>query len=155
MNVRRRLDVMKEIEAANRRHVEEWKREQAERRITGVLVDVTVGTVAKVTVEKSLESYYRILNCRCIDIVRRGIGGRRFDVICDDEALFTDSPRASMVNADGKMMLAGNLFVVQTDGADDLQSLTEDEIRHVLLQSRWYISPASRDIRLILSNGTY
>lgn len=70
MDTKRKLGVMKEIEAANKRHVEEWKREQAGRKITGVLVDVMTGTAAKVTVEKDLDSYYKILNCRCIDIVR-------------------------------------------------------------------------------------
>mgnify|MGYP001132130044 CR=1 FL=1 len=57
MDTKRKLGVMKEIEAANKRHVEEWKREQAGRKITGVLVDVKTGTVAKATVEKNLDSY--------------------------------------------------------------------------------------------------
>ena len=56
MDTKRKLGVMKEIEAANKRHVEEWKREQAGRKITGVLVDVKTGTVAKATVEKNLDS---------------------------------------------------------------------------------------------------
>lgn len=122
MDTKRKLGVMKEIEAANKRHVEEWKREQAGRKITGVLVDVTTRTAAKVTVEKDLDSYYKILNCRCID---------------------------------GEMMLAGNLFVVQTDGGDDLQSLTEAEIRHVLLNAKWLVSLVHHDIRCVLTNCTY
>ena len=136
MDTKRKLGVMKEIEAANKRHVEEWKREQAGRKITGVLVDVKTGTVAKATVEKNLDSYYEILNCRCIDVVWRGIGGKRFYIVCDDEALLTSDPRVSAVGVNGEMMLAGNLFVVQTDGGDDLQSLTEAEIRHVLLNAK-------------------
>lgn len=155
MDTKRKLGVMKEIEAANKRRVEEWKREQAGRKITGVLVDVTTRTAAKVTVEKDLDSYYKILNCRCIDIVRRGIGGKRFYIICDDEALLTSSPRVSAVGIDGEMMLAGNLFVVQTDGGDDLQSLTEAEIRHVLLNAKWLVSLVHHDIRCVLTNCTY
>ena len=107
------------------------------------------------TVEKDLDSYYKILNCRCIDIVRRGIGGKRFYIICDDEALLTSSPRVSAVGIDGEMMLAGNLFVVQTDGGDDLQSLTEAEIRHVLLNAKWLVSLVHHDIRCVLTNCTY
>ena len=38
MDTKRKLGVMKEIEAANKRHVEEWKREQAGRKITGCLL---------------------------------------------------------------------------------------------------------------------
>lgn len=144
MDTKRKLGVMKEIEAANKRHVEEWKREQAGRKITGVLVDVTTRTAAKVTVEKDLDSYYKILNCRCIDIVRRGIGGKRFYIICDDEALLTSSPRVSAVGIDGEMMLAGNL-----------QSLTEAEIRHVLLNAKWLVSLVHHDIRCVLTNCTY
>ena len=44
MDTKRKLGVMKEIEAANKRHVEEWKGEQAGSKITGVLVDVMTGT---------------------------------------------------------------------------------------------------------------
>ena len=43
MDTKRKLGVMKEIEAANKRHVEEWKREQAGHKITGVLVDRDCG----------------------------------------------------------------------------------------------------------------
>lgn len=35
MDTKRKLGVMKEIEAANKRHVEEWKREQAGRKDHG------------------------------------------------------------------------------------------------------------------------
>lgn len=59
MDTKRKLGVMKEIEAANKRHVEEWKREQAGRKITGVLVDVTTRTAAKVTVERILTAITR------------------------------------------------------------------------------------------------
>ena len=60
--------------------------------ITGVLVNPDEKTVKKVTIEKSLDSYYKTLDCSCIDIVTRKIGGRRFDIICDDEGLYKDDP---------------------------------------------------------------
>ena len=67
----------------------------------------------------------------------------------------TSDPRVSAVGVNGEMMLAGNLFVVQTDGGDDLQSLTEAEIRHVLLNAKWLVSLVHHDIRCVLTNCTY
>lgn len=55
----------------------------------------------------------------------------------------------SAVGVNGEMMLAGNLFVVQTDGGDDLQSLTEAEIRHVLLNAKWLVSLVHHDIQRV------
>lgn len=103
------------------------------KKITGYLIDVQNGTAGHVTIDKSLESYYKILNCEFIDITHRVIVGeqREFDIICDDEALMNDDARLSAVDTHGNMMLFGNLFVVKFDGVDDEMSLTEDDINYV------------------------
>lgn len=136
MNIKDKLKVMKEIEDANRQHVEDWKKEQeaqgASERITGVLVDVVKRTIKQETISKSLDGYYAALNCRCIGIVTRRIGGKYFLVIHDDEGLLVDHPKISAIDPPGEGMFCGNLFIVQTDGADDITSLTEAEVAHVL-----------------------
>jgi len=103
------------------------------KKITGYLIDVKNGTAGPITIDKSLESYYKILNCEFIDIVRRVIGTekRSFDIICDDEALMNEDAILSAVDDSGNMMLFGNLFVVQFDGVDDETDLTEDDIKYI------------------------
>lgn len=131
MNVKDKLKTMEEVEAANRKHVEDWKRAQFSK-IRGVLIDPEKEAGAVVELDKNLDAYYEALDCRCIDIVQRTIGGRSFDVICDDEALLVDAPCPSAISPLGEVMLCGKLFVVQFDGRDDVRSLSDEEVAHVL-----------------------
>ena len=103
------------------------------KQITGYLVDVWNGTAGPVTIDKSLESYYKILGCDCIDIVSRVIGRdrREFDIICDDEALCKEEVKISAIDCKGEAMLCSNLFVVKFDGVDDVTDLTEDDIKYI------------------------
>lgn len=130
MNIKDKLKVMEEVAEANRKHVEDWKRAQSPK-IKGVLIDPDGGATI-VELDKKLDAYYKTLDCRCIDIVRRTIGGRMFDIICDDESLLVDEPCPSAISLLGEVMMCGKLFVVQFDGKDDVQSLSDEEIAHVL-----------------------
>ena len=135
MNVKEKLRRMKELAAANEQHVQEWKAREAEEmagKITGVLVDVTKRTIKKVTIEKSLDGYYAALNCRCIDIVSRTIGGMPFLIVCDDEGLLKSDMCVSAIAPSGETMLVGNLFIVKSDGTDDIESLTDNECQHIM-----------------------
>ena len=102
------------------------------KKITGILVNVWDGVACKATIEKSLDSYYKTLNCDCIDIVSRHIGGQGFDIICDDEALLKANPRPSAMHPDGNVALCGNLFIVNYDGMGDVCSLRQGQIDHVM-----------------------
>lgn len=130
MNIKDKLKVMDEISAANRQHVEDWKMKN--RRIKGVLIDTVKGTAEITEIDKSLDGYYKVLNCRCIDIVQRYIGNRCFEIICDDEAALADAPLPSAVSPLGEVMLYGNLLVVRFDGEDDVESLTDADIVYIL-----------------------
>lgn len=37
-------------------------------------------------IEDKLETYYKLIGCELIDIVKRKIGGKYFEIVCDDEA---------------------------------------------------------------------
>jgi len=95
-------------------------------KITGFLIDVDSQEAKKVTVEKSLNGYYGILNCDCIDIVTRVIGGKRFAIVCDDEALLKPNHIPSAYDEDGYPMLCGNIFVTNDDG-EDIASITDED----------------------------
>ena len=100
--------------------------------ITGVLLDAERAHVERATIPATLGSYYEHLNCTTIDIVSRTIGGKRFDIICDEEGLFKDDPRISALDRDYQPIFVGNLFVCKHDGNGCEISLTDKEIDHIL-----------------------
>ena len=106
------------------------------KKITGVLVNPADQVIEPATIEKSLEGYYKLLDCDCIDIVHRQIGGKYFGIICDDEALLKADPVPAAVDRQGRVVLYNRLFIVSFDGVDDVRSLTDDEIQHVLARRR-------------------
>lgn len=81
-----------------------------------------------------LSDYYREIGCDCIDITSRIIGGKPFDIICDDEGLLKDNPveMLSMVYIyDDKFMpgLVGTLIFASHDTEGNTLDLSvEDEL---------------------------
>ena len=98
--------------------------------IVGILVDVENDVIVPMAIEDDIETYYRILNCDCIDITMRTIGGRAFDIVCDDEGLLKAHPKVSAFNKAGEPMLVGNLFLCHHEG-EELSSITEDDVKHI------------------------
>lgn len=104
--------------------------------ITGVLLNAKEKTAEAVTVEASLDSYYDILDCRCITIAGRWLGTytrRHYLIVADDEGLLTNNPILSAISSKGEPMLVGNLFIVKEDESDpsELASLDADDIEYV------------------------
>lgn len=97
--------------------------------LRGVLVDVEKETASVVEIPDELDAFYKILNCDCIDIVVRAIGGRcrkKFNIVCDDEALLKNDPKISAIDNLGNVQLCGNLFIVGGPVVDgNLTSLNE------------------------------
>ena len=101
-------------------------------KITGVLVDVKAGTIKKATIAANLDSYHKVLDCDCIDIVGRSLGPYTFDVICDDEGLLKPGARVSAINPTGRPMFVGNLFFCHHDEEGNLTSLHPEEVTFIL-----------------------
>ena len=101
-------------------------------KIKGILVDVKSNIIDVCEIEKSLESYYKILNCNLIDIVSMKIGNKHFDIICDDEGLMKEDITISAIYDDFTPALVGNLFIVRHDGRGNERSLTSNDISMVL-----------------------
>ena len=95
------------------------------------LIDVDEKKAKAVDIDTSLESLYETLKVGTIDIVSRKVGGRWFDIVCDDEGLLKDNPKPSAVSPEGKVMLVGNLLFFHNDGEGNLTELTEDDIDHL------------------------
>lgn len=133
MDVKHKLEVMREIEEANKRHLQEWKDHQEEGKILAVFVDVygPKKCAEKVYIRRDIDEYHRLLQCTVLDMPFRWIGGKPFVIICDDEGTFREDCRVSARNGN-EIMLVGNLFVVAFDGNEDIRGLTPDEADHVM-----------------------
>lgn len=99
--------------------------------IKAILIDVKNNCTEVVEIENTLDEYYRLIDCRCIDIVRRKIGRKYYDIICDDEGLFDESPKISAINNLGGVMLVGNLLITNADEEGETIGLTTDDIRYI------------------------
>lgn len=105
-------------------------------KITGVLICPDKGTAEKKTIGNDLHDWYAELDCELVDIPERTIGGKYFDIICDDEGLLKADPYISAIDANYQPMLVGRLFVCHHDNAGNMTSLTDDECVHVLKHCR-------------------
>lgn len=98
-------------------------------------MDVCNEKTQAVEIDDTLDSFYKILDCSCIDIVRRRIGRCRkaFEIVCDDEGLFRDPQKISAIDSLGAAQLVGNIFITgPVDGNGDLTSLTEEDVAYIL-----------------------
>lgn len=96
-----------------------------------ILIDVEKIHVDLVDVN-GLDDYYKYIGCRCIDIVRRNIGGLPVEIVCDDEGLLVDNPKPSAVTIDGEPTLFGNLLIASGRVVDgELTELTVEEMHHI------------------------
>lgn len=99
-------------------------------KIKAYLIDVAGGNSRVVEIENKLQDYYRELHCDLVDIQARKIGGKVFDIICDDEGLLKEDNKISAIDNLGAPMLVGNLLVVKCkDGAEI--GLDESDVEHV------------------------
>lgn len=125
------------------------------RTITGVLLDAYEKRVDRAEIAADLRAYYAVLDCNCIDIVSRTIGGKRYDIVCDDEGLFKEDCRISAVDSNYEPMLVGSLFVCQHDGEGNEISISEDDIAHVLRYVRTLPTRRYPDGLVVITNVGY
>lgn len=88
----------------------------------------------KMVEANGLDDYYKLIGCRCIDIVSRTIGDVRVEVVLDDEGALVNNPKVSAIDIDGTPMLYGNLLVASGRVTDDgeLTELDEDEVDEIM-----------------------
>ena len=96
-----------------------------------MLIDVENISVGVVDAN-GLDDYYKYIGCRCIDIVRRKIGGLPVEIVCDDEGLLVENPKLSALDMDGQPTLFGNLLIASGRVVDgELTELTTEEMYHI------------------------
>ena len=102
-----------------------------------IYLNVENGKAPKVVdIEDNLNEFYKMLNCKTIDIVTRKIGNNYYDIICDDNGLFKDITITSAIDNKNKSALVGNLLIVGLPNDDgNLTDLTDEQTFEVLKNS--------------------
>lgn len=80
-----------------------------------------------------LQDYYSALRCDTIDIVRRKIGGRYFDIIVDDEGFLKpeDEIYVGAIDSNRNVALVGSLIFANYDGEGNETDLTDMDVEHI------------------------
>jgi len=99
-----------------------------------------------------LQDYYDHLGCDLFDIASRKIGGRFYDIYCDDNGLFDDDPIISMINRNGEAMLVGNLIFANHDAAGETTSLSDEDINHIMKNTCFAIDSRGRSLFRVIGD---
>ena len=102
-----------------------------------------------------LNTFYKLCQCTCIDIVTRRIGNVPYSIICDDEGLFVESPKISAVDNGYRPQLVGNLIICGMPNKDgELTKLTGVDAVHILSQIKHLYTQKHPDGYYILTKCT-
>ena len=97
------------------------------------------GAASAKKIEDDLETFYREIGCRTIDITTRYINGRPYAIICDDEGLFCPDPIVTAVSPAGEPRLVGGLIIAK-DGEDgELAGLDAEDVLRITNCVQWTI----------------
>ena len=84
----------------------------------------------------SYKDYYPLLECDTFDIQSRRFKDKWLDIYCDDEGLFKEINRPSILtfNKNGQLVeqIVGNVFIVNHDDEGNTISLTDEEVEAAL-----------------------
>lgn len=103
-----------------------------------------VNDVLSITIEKikdDLHTFYEIINCTSIDIVKRSFNGVIFNIVCDDYGLIkanenNELPTSYWQDENGSEALCGTLLLCHCDEHGNLTDIDYGEIFNVLLAVR-------------------
>ena len=92
------------------------------------VIDVNAGTYYTDDIKDDLETYYKIIGCKLIDIVDLKIEDRVFDVICDDEGLSAEfGARPSVVDMKSGVRMIGSLIFCHANENGDEVGLNDGD----------------------------
>lgn len=91
-----------------------------------------------IDIEPTLDEYYRLIDCTCVDIIMREIDGHPYNIVLDDMGLLVPN-RIAAISVTSNLFgdrerIAWNLLIFGVDTEDlesGLKSLTDDEVRQI------------------------
>ena len=79
-----------------------------------------------------LETYRDLIGCDWIDIARRNIGDKEYDIVVDDEGLLKENPIVSAFSGTKDPMLVGTMVICGTaDSEGVLTGLSEEDLENI------------------------
>lgn len=95
----------------------------------GYLIDLENDSARMVEIkdEDHLGQFYRLIGCDCIDIVVRKVGGKRYNIVIDDEGLLVADPVFAAIDTQMRGMLAGNIIIFGIGDDQDLCSIEDTD----------------------------
>lgn len=120
-----------------------------------MLIDTEIMQPQVIETPGGLEEWQRLIGCRVIDIACRKIGGKYFDFIIDDEGLFRQGAKVTVLNAEQKAVLVGNLIICNFDSEGNETTLTDEDIRlienHLVVLTQ---AGTDKPVKWLAINGT-
>ena len=99
-----------------------------------------------------LKSYRDLIGCDWIDIARRNIGDKEYDIVVDDEGLLKENPIVSAFSETKDPMLYGTMVICGTaDSEGGLTGLSEDDLRNIKNHKSYYLQIDSEGYPVIRS----
>lgn len=89
--------------------------------------------------QSPLPTYYELLKCRCIDIVTRKIGDKWLDIICNDEGLYSNHPRPSVLDLKGRSMIYGNVIITNSTKDGYQRTLSDEDVQEIESNLVWIV----------------
>lgn len=123
-----------------------------------ILYDVKkTKNVSVVDINFELDTFYKLVQCNTIDIVKSKVNGIDVEIIVDDEGLFVKDPILSCVRKSSEFdkfvpALYGNLLITgPADREGDLTALSDDVIE-ILVEQGFIqvVNPKTRQIHNVL-----
>ena len=104
------------------------------RKIKVIYLNVKESKPARIMeIDDSLDKFYELIDCSCIDIVLRLINGVRCRIVCDDEGALKNNRIPSGYCFGLHAALFGNLIITgDIDCNGNLMSLTDFEITKII-----------------------
>lgn len=108
-----------------------------------IILDTIKNTITVEDIEDTLDNWYEKLYCNTIDIVVRNIGGKDFDIICDDEGLLKPNS-VSMIGKNMKPMLVGSIGICNSEEGE-LKPLSDEDVSLILENVFGYVEVENID----------
>lgn len=104
--------------------------------IRALKLDVTNGGgFSEVMLGDHWKQIVQELGCEYLTVTQGMIGGEVYDIYCDDEGLFVDSPIPSALDREMQPALVGNLIFARHTQGGDTAPLSDEDIENIKAHS--------------------
>lgn len=100
---------------------------------------------------ENYKNYYELLDCSTFDIQSRKIGGKYFDIYCDDEGKFKENATAivTLDNHNNAIEeIVGSVFICQSNDEGETVSITSEDAKLILK----HVFDLENENKIILAN---